>query len=183
MEPKSSMHQFVLPTMTSTSQGLLPVYEHLTYISARLSTVIQYVCTYLFTTLPHPHGHWQLQELLGNRQEKRQTCIITLATMLSTEFPSTVSSTCSEVPVAALDLFRGRFAPKDSDIIACNQRVIFSQSFGTSPQRCCYVLMYLFTTVTLHMDIGNCKNNLRVVGVHWCTAFIVHEHVLVPNTV
>ena len=22
---------------------------------------------YLFTTEPHPHGHWQLQELLGNR--------------------------------------------------------------------------------------------------------------------
>ena len=21
---------------------------------------------YLFTTVPHPHGHWQLQELLGN---------------------------------------------------------------------------------------------------------------------
>ena len=21
---------------------------------------------YLLTTLPHPHGHWQLQELLGN---------------------------------------------------------------------------------------------------------------------
>ena len=24
-------------------------------------------CMYLFTTVPHPHGHWQLQELLGNR--------------------------------------------------------------------------------------------------------------------
>ena len=23
---------------------------------------------YLFTTVPHPHGHWQLQELLGNRE-------------------------------------------------------------------------------------------------------------------
>ena len=22
---------------------------------------------YLFTTVPHPHGHWQLQELLGNQ--------------------------------------------------------------------------------------------------------------------
>ena len=25
------------------------------------------VCMYLFTTLPHPQGHWQLQELLGNQ--------------------------------------------------------------------------------------------------------------------
>ena len=25
-----------------------------------------YVCMYMFTTLPHPHGHWQIQELLGN---------------------------------------------------------------------------------------------------------------------
>ena len=25
-----------------------------------------YVCIYLFTTLPHPHGHWQLQESLKN---------------------------------------------------------------------------------------------------------------------
>ena len=24
---------------------------------------------YLFTTVPHPHGHWQLQELLGNHIE------------------------------------------------------------------------------------------------------------------
>ena len=24
------------------------------------------VCMYLLTTVPHPHGHWQLQELLGN---------------------------------------------------------------------------------------------------------------------
>ena len=23
--------------------------------------------TYLFATVPHPHGHWQLQELLGNQ--------------------------------------------------------------------------------------------------------------------
>ena len=27
-----------------------------------------YACMmYLFTTVPHPHGHWQLQELLGNQ--------------------------------------------------------------------------------------------------------------------
>ena len=25
------------------------------------------ICMYLFTTLPHSHGHWQLQELLGNQ--------------------------------------------------------------------------------------------------------------------
>ena len=25
---------------------------------------------YLFTTVPHPHGHWQLQELLGNSYER-----------------------------------------------------------------------------------------------------------------
>ena len=24
-----------------------------------------FICMYLFTTVPHPHGHWQLQELLG----------------------------------------------------------------------------------------------------------------------
>ena len=24
---------------------------------------------YLFTTVPHPHGHWQLQELLGNHED------------------------------------------------------------------------------------------------------------------
>ena len=24
---------------------------------------------YLFTTVPHPHGHWQLQELLGNAEQ------------------------------------------------------------------------------------------------------------------
>ena len=24
---------------------------------------------YLFTTVPHPHGHWQLQELLGNQEQ------------------------------------------------------------------------------------------------------------------
>ena len=25
-----------------------------------------YMMMYLLTTVPHPHGHWQLQELLGN---------------------------------------------------------------------------------------------------------------------
>ena len=27
---------------------------------------MQCVEMYRFTTVPHPHGHWQLQELLGN---------------------------------------------------------------------------------------------------------------------
>ena len=30
------------------------------------STYRIYVCLYHFTTLPHPHGHWQLQEIRGN---------------------------------------------------------------------------------------------------------------------
>ena len=33
-------------------------------ISAKTATLF---LMYLFTTVPHPHGHWQLQELLGNQ--------------------------------------------------------------------------------------------------------------------
>ena len=29
-------------------------------------TLYLFAMMYLFTTVPHPHGHWQLQELLGN---------------------------------------------------------------------------------------------------------------------
>ena len=31
------------------------------------------VYMYLFTTLPHPHGHWQLQGLLGNEKKSKGT--------------------------------------------------------------------------------------------------------------
>ena len=27
----------------------------------------RHVCMYVFTTQPHRHGHWQLQELFGNQ--------------------------------------------------------------------------------------------------------------------
>ena len=30
--------------------------------------ILPYVMMYLFTTVPHPHGHWQLQDLLGNHR-------------------------------------------------------------------------------------------------------------------
>ena len=36
---------------------------------------------YLFTTVPHPHGHWQLQELLG----KSDTCTYEDLELLSVE--------------------------------------------------------------------------------------------------
>ena len=38
------------------------------YLSLRhpIHSLSMYVYMYQFTTLPHPHGRWQLQELLGN---------------------------------------------------------------------------------------------------------------------
>ena len=36
-------------------------------IPAEYRWLLILVCLYRFTTQPHPHGHWQLQELLRNR--------------------------------------------------------------------------------------------------------------------
>ena len=50
-----------------TLDGLLK--KHFSVLNkARMCPSFQYddVMMYLFTTVPHPHGHWQLQELLGN---------------------------------------------------------------------------------------------------------------------
>ena len=32
-----------------------------------LDGTLDMMMMYLFTTVQHPHGHWQLRELLGNR--------------------------------------------------------------------------------------------------------------------
>ena len=79
------MYRFVLINLTGQEKEKFPVCRGFQFIGAQFQGVvaqkssslycfwfkgvrfIEQTCTYCFTTLPHPHGHWQLQEPLGNQ--------------------------------------------------------------------------------------------------------------------
>ena len=46
---------------------------------------------HLFTTVPHPHGHWPLQELLG--KHTHVTISTAVATQLNTVSPLSIQTT------------------------------------------------------------------------------------------
>ena len=62
-EPWMPLNILVLPPNAIQWKGPTVHVFHPPWLHPLLSSQ----CMYRFTTLPHPHGHWQLQELLGNQ--------------------------------------------------------------------------------------------------------------------
>ena len=56
----------VLIELRTTVRETWRLWIHTVWMT-QMATPSSHDVMYLFTTVPHPHGHWQLQELLGNQ--------------------------------------------------------------------------------------------------------------------
>ena len=57
--------------LSDTSAKISSLYMFITFLTPDLTGLNSHTCAYMImmylsTTVPHPHGHWQLHKLLGN---------------------------------------------------------------------------------------------------------------------